>query len=250
MMGRTAQVPYPIVQAEAFLPAINQKGPFRREWINQLGDVCALEASGIPNHYDLVNLLVFLHVVQQSKEIEKTVIDEDRYKVVMPLSLMYSILGIKDIKQRRDLWESLKKLSKIVLEIKYKKPWNHNGVSEIVFFGLTGDLKLIKQRGRTGTILEAKPLRAMVDDRMLTVDVARMVALKSALARITAFFLACRPTTGVVKTWKEWMECVSTGKSEKRFKELFKKALEELGTVGYVVEDRGGSVKIQRPKAR
>ena len=40
MKSLTAQVPYPIVQSEMFLPIIAPISPYNREWINRFGDVC------------------------------------------------------------------------------------------------------------------------------------------------------------------------------------------------------------------
>lgn len=243
-MSRTVQVPYPIVQSEMFLPTVNPVSPYRREWVNRLGDVCVLEATRTPNHYDLMNFLVFLHVVQNNRDIDKTVLDSDRYKIIMPLSYMYEILGFSLTSQRREMWDSLKRLSKTSLEIRYKRPDHHNGASEIVFSGLTGDLKLIRQRGRQGHLVEAKPLQALVDDRMLTADIDRMLALRSPLARILAFYVTARRESCL--TWNEWMHTVSTGRSLRHFKTRFTAALKEMETQGYSVEVRSDCVKLGR----
>ena len=40
MKSLTAQVPYPIVQSEMFLPIIAPISPYNREWTNRFGDVC------------------------------------------------------------------------------------------------------------------------------------------------------------------------------------------------------------------
>lgn len=247
MKNRTAQVPFPIVQSEMFLPTTTSVSPYRREWINQYGDRCNLQAPQAPNHFDLVNFLAFLHVIQQERGVEKTPLDELRYKVVMPMSYLYSILNLRQTNQRRDLIDSLKRLARTSLEIQYKQPWKHNDCQELLLTSLTGDLKLFKHRGRTGHILEARPLQALVDDRMLTVDVTRMIALEQPLSRIAAFFVACRPKNGVLMTWEDWMRCLSTGKSLRHFKERFKKALVEMNKYGYGVEDRGSAVLIRRP---
>lgn len=247
MMSRTAQVPYPIVQAEMFLPVVIPISPFKREWINRYGDKCNLQAPQAPNHYDLVNFLTFLHVIQQEKGIEKIVLDEYRYKITMPLSYMYSILKLQQTNQRKDMIESLKRMARTSLEIQYKEPSKHNDCQELLLTSLTGDLKLFKQKGRVGHILEARPLQALVDDRMLTIDVNRMIALEQPLSRIAAFFVACRPKNGISLTWEEWMTCLSTGKSLRHFKERFRKALIEMKKLGYDVEDRGSAVLIRRP---
>jgi hypothetical protein len=243
-MQKTAQVPHPIVQAEIFLPTLTPVSPYERRWDNELGDKCYILAPRTPNHYDLVTLLGYLHVIQQYPVVVEDA-DEDRYRVTMPMSFLYQTLQCDTNVERISLWRSLELLAHTSYSVQYKNPANHGGVSDMVLAGLTGDLKLITQRGRKGNILIAKPLRGLVDDRMLTVDIARLITLKAPLARITAFFMQCREAKEL--TWEGWMRAVSGATYLKRFKAHFVKALKELESVGgYTVKIRGDNILIRR----
>lgn len=249
MKNRTAQVPHPIVQSEMFLPVMNPVSPFRRVWTNHCGDICTMQAPQSLNHYDLVNLLAFLHILQQSKSIELKDAGEFRYEIKMPLSLMYDVLSLKSTHQRRDMAESLKRMSRTSLEMQYKDPWKHGGCRDLLLTSLTGDLKFTEQRGRTGTLLQAFPLRGMIDDRMLTLDVDRMITLQQPLSRIVAFFVASKPKNGILMTWEDWMLCTSMATSLRHFKERLKIAFKELKKYGFTIEERDGgkSVLVSRP---
>ena len=244
MKTMTAQVPHPIVQSEMFLPTLTPMAPYERRWTNEMGDRCYLLAPKSPNHYDLITLLGYLHVVQQYP-VQVEDLDDERYKVTMPMRYMYEALQTRKNAERISLWNSLELLTHTSYSVHYKRPENHEGASVLVLAGLTGDLKLLKQRGRSGSILIAKPLRGLVDDRMLTVNLSVLKALRNPLARVTAFFMQCREAKEL--PWLGWMQAVSGATYLKSFKANFAKALRELESAGYKIESRGENLLIRRP---